>query len=209
LAFTYFFRDMQSLNTATDFVVPTVEGRQKIRIWDAGCAMGPEPYTLAMLFAEKMGQFAFRNLHIDATDIDTSNLFREIIAKGVYPENQIKRIPPVLFNKYFEPDVQPGYFKIINKIRSRVFFQRHDLLTFQPIDNNYNLIVCKNVLLHFKQEERIKVIKMFYDVLTDGGLFVTEQTQKMPGELSHLFEQVIGNVQLFRKLGNKNKNENY
>jgi chemotaxis protein methyltransferase CheR len=60
--------------------------------------------------------------------------------------------------------------------------------------------MCKNVLLHFQQKERIEVIKMFHSALLPGGFFATEQTQKMPPELSHKFEQIKSNVQLFRKI---------
>jgi len=60
--------------------------------------------------------------------------------------------------------------------------------------------MCKNVLLHFTQEERVKVIKMFHDTLIDGGYFVSEQTQKMPAELENYFEQIVPNAQIFRKV---------
>ncbi len=46
--------------------------------------MGPEPYSLAMVLRENMGMI-FRNVKIHATDIDNSNLFGDIIKKGVYP----------------------------------------------------------------------------------------------------------------------------
>lgn len=200
MAFTYFFRDMQTLKLVAEHFIPTVIGHKYIHIWDAGCAMGPEPYSLAIMLAEKMGEFAFRNVRIDATDIDRSNLFGQIIANGVYPEDMLKRIPQEIFKKYFIPDAQPGHFKIVDYIRKRVFFKKHDLLSFQPIGNNFNLIVCKNVLLHFRQEERIEVIKMFHRALADGGFLAMEQTQKLPRELAHLFDQVTSKAQIFRKV---------
>jgi len=200
MAFTYFFRDTQTLEIATEYFIPAVMGRKYIRIWDAGCAMGPEPYSLAIMLAEKMGNFAFRNVHIDATDIDESNLLGEIISNGVYPEDQLKRIPSEIFNKYFETYAVPGHFKIVDKIRKRVNFQRHNLLSLKPVGDNYNMILCKNVLLHFKEEERIAIIKMFYKALTKSGYLVVEQTQKLPEQVTGLFEQVSGNVQVLRKV---------
>jgi len=200
VAFTYFFRDIQTLEVAVEHLIPAVMGRKYIRIWDAGCAMGPEPYTLAIMLAEKMGKFAFRNMHIDATDIDGSNLFGEIISNGVYPEDQLRRIPSEIFSKYFVADSNPGHFKIVDKIRSRLSFQKHDLLSLEPIGENYSMIICKNVLLHFKEEERIKVIKMFYEALTEEGYLVMEQTQKLSEELTGLFEQVSRNAQVFQKI---------
>lgn len=201
MAFTYFFRDMQTLELITRYVVPEVKGCRHIRIWDAGCAHGPEPYSIAIMFRENMGHFAFRNLKIYATDIDISSQFDKIITEGVYPEGEIKRIPSDIRKRYFSEDGQPGYYKISDEIKSRLTFIQHDLLSLKPAATDFNLIVCKNVLLHFNETERIEVIKMFHNVLALDGFFVTEQTQKMPAELEHLFQQVVGNGRLFRKTG--------
>jgi len=201
MAFTFFFRDLHTLEIVARHVVPEVLGRSCIRIWDAGCAMGQEPYSLAMVFAERMGKFAFGNLHIHATDIDESNLFGKIISAGEYPADQVKRIPGEVFSKYFQPAQAPGHFKLIKSIRSRVLFQRHDLLSLKPVGENFSLILCKNVLLHFPPAARVAVIKMFHRTLAPGGFFATEQTQKLPAEVSHLFQQVAGDAQLFRKIG--------
>ncbi|MBW2018210.1 MAG: chemotaxis protein CheR, partial [Deltaproteobacteria bacterium] len=61
MAFTYFFRDLQTLECIRDYVLPFLRSRRYIRIWDAGCAMGPEPYSLAIIFRENMGA-TFRNV---------------------------------------------------------------------------------------------------------------------------------------------------
>ena len=79
-------------------------------------------------------------------------------------------------------------------------FQQHDLLSFQEIGHGYSLVLCKNVLLHFQPPERIEVLRMFHRALAPGGLFATEQTQEMPRELAPLFERVIPDGQLFRKV---------
>ena len=142
----------------------------------------------------------FRNVKIDATDIDESNQFGHIIKEGIYPEVQIKRIPQDIFKKYLKLDGKPDHFRIIEEIRKCIYYQKHDLLSLKPIRNNLGLIVCKNVLLHFKEAERIEVIKMFHHALEDDGFFVTEQTQKMPGQAAHLFEPVVSNAQVYRKV---------
>lgn len=59
MAFTYFFRDMHTLNLIEQHVLPTLKTRRYLDIWDAGCAHGPEPYTLARLLHENMGSFCF------------------------------------------------------------------------------------------------------------------------------------------------------
>jgi Methylase of chemotaxis methyl-accepting proteins len=199
MAFTFFFRDSHVLDLVVKHVVPYVNGFSKIKIWDAGCAMGPEPYTLAIYFAENMGKFSFRNVRIDATDVDESSHFGEIINEAVYPEDELKRIPEDIFAKYFNPADKAGYFRLVDDIKNSVRYQQHDLLSLKPVGEGYHLILCKNVLLHFKQEERIEVIKMYHKSLAPGGYFATEQTQKMPPELSHLFTQVVTDGQLFKK----------
>ena len=200
MAFTFFFRDMTILDLIATRVIPDLAGFSKIRIWDGGCAMGPEPYSLAIVIAESMGHFAFRNVRIDATDIDEQDTFGKIIEEGVYPAEQVKRIPPEIFSKYFVPAGLEGHHRIVDTIRQSVHFQRHDLCSLKPIGAGYHLILCKNVLLHFLPHERTQVIRMFHSVLAPGGFFGTEQTQKLPEELAHLFSQVSPEAQLFKKV---------
>jgi chemotaxis protein methyltransferase CheR len=197
MAFTFFFRDLKPLEYAVKFLLAEASGRSRVRIWDAGCAMGQEPYTLAILLAENMGNFAFRNVQIFATDYDAPLL--TILNKGIYPWEELQRIPSELFNKYFETAEQDGHFGITDLIKQRIQTHHHDLLTLTPVYDGFSLIVCKNVLLHFHYEQRIEVIKMFHRALEPGGIFVMEHTQKLPEELSHHFQQLVTDGQVFRK----------
>lgn len=200
MAFTYFFRDVQTLELACDYALPVLKTRRYINIWDAGCAMGPEPYTLAILLRERMGRMYFRNVRITATDIDGSNLFGPIITEGVYPREQVDRIPRDLFNEYFEMAEKKGHYRIKEEIRKALAYRKHDLMTLQAPRNDFGLIVCKNVLLHFNEDQRIKIIQMFYDSLMEGGFLVFEQTQPLPKPMEHLYKPVVSNAQLFQKL---------
>lgn len=191
---------MQILDLAVRHVVPFTMGRSKVRIWDAGCAMGPEPYSLAILFAESMGHFAFKNLTVYATDIDETDTFGTVIRNGIYPEDELKRIPEGIFRKYFKTNGKPGFYEVTDLIRKRITFLKHDLLSLQPIGSDFSLIVCKNVLLHFQPHERREVIQMFHRSLTPGGYLAMEQTQKMPRESSHLYEQIASDGQVFKKV---------
>ena len=69
MAFTYFFRDRQTLELVVEHALPVLKRRRYINVWDAGCAMGPEPYSIAIILRENMGRFLFRNVTIYATDI--------------------------------------------------------------------------------------------------------------------------------------------
>lgn len=200
MAFTYFFRDLHTLELICDHALPYLKTKSHINIWDAGCAMGPEPYTFAMLLRERCGQMYFRNVKVHGSDMDGSDLFGNIIKEGRYPKEQVERIPKDLFNKYFQPTEQENQFQLIDEIRKAVTFTKHDLTTLKPIGKEFGIVLCKNVLLHLSEQQRIDVIKMFHNALMDGGFFATEQTQKLPEEVKHLFHPVVSNAQLFRKV---------
>lgn len=201
MAFTYFFRDVQTLEMIRDVALPTLKSRARIAVWDAGCAMGPEPYTLAILLRENMGNMLFRNVRITATDLDGSNLFGDIIRDGIYPREQVERIPAELLARHFQRLPDQDAYQISEEMRKAVQFQRHDLLTLQAPDKGFGLVLCKNVLLHFQLEERVEVIRMFHGALAEGGFLAMEQTQKLPEACAGLFTQVVSNAQVFRKTG--------
>ena len=198
MAFTFFFRDLPVLEYAVEQTIKLAMGRMRIKVWDAGCALGQEPYTLTILFAERLGS-AFNNLYLDASDYDSDNNFGDIVKKATYKYEELQRIPEDIFKKYFDP-LGNDLYQVCSKIRSRVFFQYHNLLSLKPIGTDYALVVCKNVLLHFQYSERIEVITMYHQALSPGGYLALENTQKMPIEIAHLFEQVVPDAQLYRKL---------
>jgi len=200
VAFTFFFRDRPILETAAAMLAEETMGRIKVRIWDAGCAMGPEPYTFTIMLAECMGKFAFGTVTVDATDYEEHGDFGSIIRSGRYPHDSLCRIPPELFNKYFTAvDGEEGMHEIRNDIKNRVRFIHHDLLTFTAPGEGYSMVICKNVLLHFTEEERLKVLAMFYGSLAENGILVLEQTQRMPDAFTERFEKVVPDAQIYRK----------
>jgi chemotaxis protein methyltransferase CheR len=232
MAFTYFFRDSQPLELAIDEAIPSLRGRAFIHVWDAGCAHGPEPYTLAILLRERMSDYVFRNVHIHATDVDAS--FAAQVASGVFPDHEVKRVPPDIFRKYFRPAGKKGgsphlceaghtpeagrgpfrqmgtvpflpasssgFVEVVPELRAKVAFSRHDLLSLRPVREGLSLIVCKNVLLHFEEPQRINVLRMFHHALQPGGTLVMEHTQKMPETLAAFFQQVAPYAQVYRKM---------
>jgi chemotaxis protein methyltransferase CheR len=173
LAFTFFFRDQQVLERVVEHSLPILAGRTYPRIWDAGAAMGQEPYTFAIMFAERMGRF---------------------------PREELSRLPDGILEKYFEPGDKPESLRVIEKIRQRVTFHQHDLLSLREIGQGYSVILCKNVLLHFQPLERIEVLRMFHRALAPGGFLATEHTQEMPRELGSLFQRVIPDGPVYRRL---------
>lgn len=201
MAFTFFMRDQPTLEYAADHMIPYASGRSRIKIWDAGSALGQETYTIAMIFAEKMNPFGFKNLRIDATDYDSANHFGEVVTAATYPVEELQRTPAALLDKYFEPADKPGHSRVKAILRDRISFQYHDLLSLKPLGQDYCLVVCKNVLLHFQYPERVEVFKMFHRALAPGGYLANENTQKLPPEVAHLFTQVVPDAQLYKKAG--------
>ncbi|MCX6343802.1 MAG: chemotaxis protein CheR [Armatimonadetes bacterium] len=198
MAFTYFFRDMPTMEIITQHVISAIKEERHLDIWDAGCANGAEPYTLAILLKENMGQFMFRKVHIYATDLNPQ--FDEVIAKGVYAADEVGRIPAHIMQTYFTPGKKPDTYILDEEVRRRVTFEAHDLTTLKPIRKDFGLILCKNVLLHLSPAQRIDVFKMFYDVLCPGGYLGVEQTQKLPDEAREWFRPVSGIGPVFQRI---------
>ncbi len=201
MGFTFFFRDTHSLQQSINVMVEKFGNSRKLKIWDAGCERGPEPITFSILLAETIEESQFSNYDFILSDLDENNSFCDIIKNGIYQYDEIKRIPEEYFNKYFR-DMGDNKYKLIPKIHNKLIFIKHDLLTLNSVGSNFNLIICKNVLLHFHSDERIKVIEMYYNSLCDNGLLLFEQTQKMPDALEKYFIKVISDASLYQKINN-------
>jgi chemotaxis protein methyltransferase CheR len=177
-------------------------GRSIIRIWDAGCASGEEAYSLAMLLFENLWPFASNNLRIDATDIEENSQFADTIVSGMYASGVLKGSPyQELLAKYCHPAARAGYVEFDVTLRNCIFYQRHDLLSLRPIGDNFSLVVCKNVLLHFAYDQRVEVIKMFHETLLPGGYLALDELQELPAEVAPLFVRVLADGKLYRKAG--------
>ena len=200
MAFTFFFRDQHVLDSIVQHVVPSVMGRSFIRIWDAGCASGEEAYSVAMLLFESLWPFASNNLRIDATDIEENSQFADMITSGMYPSEFLKGSShQKLLAKYCRPAARPGHVEFDAALRNCISYQRHDLLSLRPIGNNFSLVVCKNVLLHFAHEQRVEVIKMFHEALLPSGYLALDELQRLPAEVAPLFVRVLADGNLYRK----------
>ncbi|MFZ5831690.1 MAG: CheR family methyltransferase, partial [Planctomycetota bacterium] len=175
-----------------------LRGQAFIHIWDAGCAHGPEPYTMAILLRERMSDYVFRNVRIHASDIDPG--FAQSIQSGMFRDEELGRIPTTIMERYFVRCQRAGYRQIVPELREKVTFYHHDLLSLRPVRENLSIVVCKNVLLHLTESERRAVLRMFHDALRDDGLLVMEHTQKLPDELQCLYQSVASHGKVYRKV---------
>jgi chemotaxis protein methyltransferase CheR len=201
VAYTSFFRDADALKAIADLVIPELSQSREIRVWDAGCATGEEPYTLAILFASRMGPFAFRNLDILATDHEESSFpqFAERIRDARYSRNDVFWVPQALRELYFVPTEDPEAFRLTQEIRERVRFRKHDLLSCVAPETGQSLIVCKNVLMHFSEEQREGVLEMYYESLEPRGFLVLDGNQALPPSFRGRFGRVEEGLPLYRR----------
>lgn len=202
MAYTSFFRDADVLDAIGSKVVPWVASQPEIKVWDAGCATGEEAYSLAMIFAERLDPFTIRNVRILATDHEESRFlqFGEKISQGRYNRQDIQWVPEGLRRSYFMTTENAELFEVIPALKGCVHYTKHDLLSLDPVDSGFALVVCKNVLMHFKPEERPAVVEMFHRVLRPGGFLAFDSFQDLPEENAHQFEQVEPGLHLFRKI---------
>jgi len=198
MAIDHSFRNIQSLQLLIEQALPALYFQSPISIWYAGCSFGPGPHALAILLREQLSDDIFSNLHIVSTDVD-SQLGSEIAA-GLHSEQEIKRLPYPMRYRYFQSTDRPGFFQVIDEIRTKVSFARHNLLSLTPIDENFDMIVCKDILPEFDEIQRRLVFRMFHSAIRPGGLLATEHTQKIVEGLNRLFEPLARASQIYRRI---------
>ena len=145
--------------------------RPRVRVWSAGCSYGHEPYSLAMILAEMTGSYARHT--ILATDIDHDAL-DHAQAGGPYKPQAIANVPENWRERYFK-QVGADYFVSVT-LRQRVTFTEHNLLV-DPFENNFDLIVCRNVVIYFTQEIKRTLYHRLYDALRPGGILFVGGTE--------------------------------
>ena len=203
MAYTSFFRDTDALTAISGIVIPALSHWRAIRVWDAGCASGEEPFTLAIIFAQRLRPFPFRNLDILATDYEESNFpqFAESLRLARYSRKDLFWVPEEHRAVYFEPTADPEAFRVIQELRDKVRYLQHDLLTLVPPETGQGLIVCKNVLMHFSPEDQVRVLEMFHACLVPGGYLALDGSQSLPEAFRERFLRVEPGTPLFRKAG--------
>lgn len=166
-----FFRNPNSWYVLEKKIIPDILKRNRnVKCWSAACAMGEEPYSMVMLLSSFLKRYEFQVL---ATDIDQKAL--EKAKMGVYSRQAVKEVPPHFLKKHFT--IQGEQYVISEEIKKCVRFQRHNLLA-DPFEKNFDLIVCRNVLIYFTEEAKDLLLMKFSRSLKPGGyLFVggTEQ----------------------------------
>lgn len=175
---TEFFRDQARWETLRLEILPylmknSTQNRSPrgLKIWSAGCSVGKEAYSLAMLMAELTSQYSLL-----ATDMDRGALI-QARAGGPYTQDEIRNLSDVQRKKYFSP-TEP-YF-ISEKLKTKIRFEEQDLFSEQ-FDHNFDLIVCRNVVIYFTAEAKDKLYEKFSDALAPGGVLFMGGTEIISG----------------------------
>jgi len=146
---------------------------KELKIWSAGCAYGQESYSLAILLEELHLPSSIKVL---ATDIDDNALNRG--KEGIYEYRSIFNLSSDLLEKYFIHLEDSRHYKVKQRLKSRVEFKHHNLLT-DPFDENFSLILCRNVVIYFTKEVKNILYYRFSEALSKGGILLTGGTERI------------------------------
>jgi two-component system CheB/CheR fusion protein len=175
---TSFFRDKDVWDAVGSRVLnDLLDGRSPtnpLRIWSAGCASGEEPYSVALLLADRLGLDALPELvKIYATDVDEEALTQA--RRASYPERQLEAVPDAL-RKYFDRD---GTSCTVNReIRRAVIFGRLDLLQDAPI-SRVDLLLCRNTLMYLNADAQRRILARFWYSTTPEGYLVLGRSEML------------------------------
>ncbi|UCG01774.1 MAG: methyltransferase domain-containing protein [Candidatus Heimdallarchaeota archaeon] len=194
---TRFFRDKDLWSKLEHTILPKigVNRSQSIRIWSAGCAVGPEPYSIAILMFDK-----FKSANLDRLDILATDLRQEFLEQaqaGVYSYDLLEEINPVKLQTYFKP-ITHELFQLSRNIREKVTFKKHDL-RLAPPSRNFDIILCRNVLIYFSRNQAEKLFRRFYSALKPNGYLVLGKCELVPIPVRHLFKIVDSKTRIYKR----------
>jgi len=192
---TRFFRDSDLFDILDKKILPNIVAgsRPKIRIWSAGCAIGPEPYSLAILIRKKFGINAESRFEILATDINNEFLIQA--RKGIYSYELLKEMNPLLLSEFFRRK-DKDIFELNEPIRKMVRFQTHDLRNNVPF-KDLDLIMCRNVLIYFSKEQSEILFREFYKALNPNGYIVLGKCELIPMNLRDIFKVIDSKTRIY------------
>ncbi len=196
---TEMFRDSHFYLALRDEIIPQLGVHSHIKIWLAGCSTGEEAYSLSILLHE--ANLAFKSI-VYATDINPSVL--ETAKHGIYPinlmrtysQNYIQSGGKADFSDYYTANYDFVRFK--DTLRKNMIFSTHNLVSDASF-NEFQLILCRNVLIYFDKDLQEKVLRLFDGSLQNLAYLAlgSKETIKF-SELDNRYQQ-IGKEKIWRK----------
>jgi chemotaxis protein methyltransferase CheR len=198
---TAMFRDPSFYRVFREQVVPTLRTYPFIRLWHAGCATGEEVYSMAIILEE---EGLYERSRIYATDINEVVLQKA--KAGIFPiermqeytENYIAAGGKRAFSDYYIAKYGGALFS--PGLTRNVVFSQHNLVTDRSF-SEFNVILCRNVLIYFDRSLQARVHELFYDSLANFGILALGSRESLrfsPYEDS--YEQINGPEKIYRKV---------
>jgi len=197
---TAMFRDPLFYRAFREHVVPLLRTYPFIRLWHAGCATGEEVYSMAILLQE---EGLYERSRIYATDINEVVLQRA--KEGIFPidrmqeytENYIAAGGKRAFSDYYLAKYDGALFS--PTLTTNVVFSLHNLVTDRSFAE-FNVILCRNVLIYFDKSLQAKVHGLFYGSLAMFGILVLGSRESLRfSAYEECYEQINGPEKIFRK----------
>ncbi|MBF0177415.1 MAG: protein-glutamate O-methyltransferase CheR, partial [Magnetococcales bacterium] len=203
---TLWFRDASFFSAIADFVVPELlqKGRQqpRVRIWSAACSTGQEPYSIAMLLDHGIRKSSDATPPLDrfeilATDLSSTAL---MIAKaGRYSQLAISRgMRQAFLERYFVSQANNLSYEVDSVIRRIVTFRPFNLKESFAELGQFDLILCRNVLIYFSNELKSSIYQKLHASLAPQGLLAIGASESPRGYTSEFDQVVLGGSTLYR-----------
>jgi chemotaxis protein methyltransferase CheR len=198
---THFFREPTAFACLRERVFPewiaaADAGRRArtLRVWSAACSTGEEPYSLAMTLLTHFPEEAGWKVEVLGTDLSTKVLARA--SAGVWAAERVSGVAPEYQRRFllkgFGPD--KGKFKATEELRRVVRFQRLNLnQESYEIFGPFDLIFCRNVIIYFQWETKLRVINQLGSHLAPQGYLFLGHAESVHG-VSEKLESVTPKV---------------
>ncbi|HHW20798.1 CheR family methyltransferase [Thermodesulfovibrio thiophilus] len=200
---TFFFREPQQFEVFSDPLISQIikensqMGRKDIKIWSAACSTGEEPYTIAMILADKQELISFRK-EIYASDISESVLISA--KRAMYGSYSIRNVPPQYLAKYFKDS--SGVYVLSETIKSMVKFMNINLIEEKEVKQlkGLDVVFCRNVLIYFDDKAKKKAVSLIYDVLRPKGYLFVGTSESLHNITRAFHPVVINKVVVYQKV---------
>ena len=196
---TEFFRDNDVYDLLRKEVLPDLfKQRKRLRIWCAGCSTGEEPYSIAMILSELMGQNKELTAQIYATDIDKIVLAKA--QEGIYSPKAMVKCSETQIHRHFTklPD---GNYQVKPHLKELIRFRPHDLMSGAPVSRWLDLITCRNVTIYFTESQKDDLATLYHGALVDGGYYIMGKTEYLGRKVENLFTPKNSIQKIFVKKG--------
>ena len=184
---TDFFREPEHFEYLVRTALPSLRAgvdprMSRLNVWSAACSSGEEPYTLAMILSEYALKNAGLNFAILGTDISTKVL--EEGRRAVYEEAQTAPVPAPLSRKYLlrSKDRSSGLVRVTPALREKVSFHQLNFMEDNyRVQDNFDIIFCRNVLIYFDRKTQESVICKICRNLNPGGYLFVGHSESLSG----------------------------